>query len=55
MRDLKKYGDNNYGEIIIEQIKSGGFAGIRKHTTLYTGKCPSINEFRTICKLLNIN
>lgn len=21
----------------------------------YNGKCPSINEFRTICKLLNIN
>lgn len=22
---------------------------------LFNGKCPSINEFRTICKLLNIN
>lgn len=26
----------------------GGFS------TLYVGKCPSINEFRTICKLLGI-
>lgn len=39
--------ENNYIEIHNDE-------GYSEHQTWYEGECKSINEFRTICKLLNI-
>lgn len=48
----------NYGlhdhKIIIKGDFNGG-SNFDNSDTLFEGFCPSINEYRTICKLLNIN
>lgn len=43
--------------IFISQYRpaSGNLWSMSMKSTLFDGKCPSINEFRYICKLLNIN
>lgn len=44
------------GKIRIEEALFGGFTGTHEsYSQIYYGKCPSINEFRKICKLLGIN
>ena len=47
----------NYGLHDQKLIIKGDFTGgcnFEQSDTLFEGFCPSINEYRTICKLLNI-
>lgn len=53
------YEDNNTklkGRIVImlKDVTLDPYTEFTSNGQVYLGKCPSINEFRTICKLLNI-
>lgn len=53
--DLTPFGQSYYQDIIIEKRTTGGFIGVDKTQTSYSGQCKDINTFRYICKLLNIS